>query len=174
MVSLTFVYWLFIGLFGIVGAMRGWAKEILAGFSVILSLFVLNIIETYIPFVSGAISSASPATHFWVRTLILIGLTFFGFQSPSLPQFVGKTKGERIQDRLLGLILGMINGYLLIGSLWYFMHEAGYPFPQITQPDLNDVKIMAIIGNLPPALLAPPLLFIAVAIAFVFVLIVFI
>lgn len=174
MVSLTFLYWLFIGLFGIVGAMRGWAKEILAGFSIILALFVLNVMETYVPFVSGAIGSASPSTHFWVRFLILVGLAFFGYQSPNLPQFAGKTKGERIQDRLLGLILGMINGYLLVGTVWYFMHEAGYPFAEITQPDLNNLKVMAIIDNLPPLKLAPPLLYIAVAIAFVFVVIVFI
>jgi len=174
MVSLTFVFWLFILLFGIVGAMRGWAKEILAGFSIILALFVINILETMIPFVSGAVSSASPATLFWVRSLLLIGLAFFGYQSPNLPQFAGKTKGERIQDRLLGLILGMINGYLLVGSLWYYMHEAGYPFPEITAPDMSDLKVIALLDNLPPLKLAPPLLYIAVAIAFVFVVIVFI
>jgi uncharacterized membrane protein required for colicin V production len=159
---------------GIVGAMRGWVKEILAGFSIVLGLFVINILETYIPYVSGAITSASPATHFWIRALVLLALTFFGYQSPGLPQFANKTKGERLQDRMLGLILGMINGYLIAGSLWYFMHQAQYPFKEITAPNLKDIQLTALINNLPPVFLKPPALYIAIAIAFIFVVVVFI
>ena len=37
MVSLTFMFWLFVLLFAIIGATRGWAKEILVTFAVILA-----------------------------------------------------------------------------------------------------------------------------------------
>jgi|GEM_PF-6848346 len=40
MVSIFFFFWLLVVLFGVIGAMRGWAKEILVSFSVILALFM--------------------------------------------------------------------------------------------------------------------------------------
>jgi hypothetical protein len=174
MISLSFLFWLLVILFGIVGAMRGWAKEILVIFSVILALFVITVLETYVPYVSGAINSASPNAHFWVRAIIVIGMAFFGYQSPSFPPLEGKTRGERVQDRLLGFLLGMINGYLIFGTLWWYLHSANYPFEQITPPRQDDVNALALLNNMAPAKLVAPGIYIAVAVSFVFVLIVFI
>ncbi len=174
MVSLTFMFWLLVILCGIIGAMRGWAKEILVVFSVILALFIITVLETYVPYVSGAINSASPAAHFWVRAIIVIALAFFGYQSPGFPLLAGKTRGERVQDRLLGFLLGMINGYLIFGTLWWYLNSANYPFEQIIPPKGDDVNVMALLSNMAPARLVAPGIYIAVAVAFVFVLIVFI
>ena len=38
MISLAVVFWMYVILFAIIGGMRGWAKEILVTFSVILAL----------------------------------------------------------------------------------------------------------------------------------------
>ncbi len=38
MMSIVYLFWMFVILFGIVGLMRGWAKELLVAFSVILAL----------------------------------------------------------------------------------------------------------------------------------------
>ena len=38
MVTLNFLFWMFVILFGVIGAMRGWAKELLVTFSAILAL----------------------------------------------------------------------------------------------------------------------------------------
>ena len=62
MVSLTFMFWLFVLLFAIIGATRGWAKEILVTFAVILSLFLITIIEKFAPIVTKTISPAA-VTH---------------------------------------------------------------------------------------------------------------
>jgi hypothetical protein len=80
---------------------------------------------------------------------------------------------EKLSDTLLGFFLGGINGYLIVGSIWYFMIQAGYPFEQITapQPPPN------IVNYLPPELLIAnnsPIIYFAVAIGFLFVLVVFI
>ena len=39
MISILSAFWMFVILFGLIGAMRGWAKELLVVFSVVLALF---------------------------------------------------------------------------------------------------------------------------------------
>ncbi len=78
---------------------------------------------------------------------------------------------------LLGIFLGGVNGYLIFGTLWFFMHDANYPFAYITPPSPLDAlgeAALKLIPMLPPAWLASPVIYFAVAIAFVFVLVVFI
>ncbi len=67
MVTLSFLFWMFVILFGIIGAMRGWAKELLVSFSAILALALITLLETYIPFVSTLPEDSS--TLFWIRTI---------------------------------------------------------------------------------------------------------
>ena len=79
MISLTFVFWMFIVLFAIMGAMRGWAKELLVSFSIILALFIITVLETYIPFVRIFMTQGSETTppgcagvpEFWLRSTIV-------------------------------------------------------------------------------------------------------
>lgn len=51
MVSLSFVFWMYVILFSIIGGMRGWAKELLVTFSVILALTFTTLLDHYVPFV---------------------------------------------------------------------------------------------------------------------------
>jgi uncharacterized membrane protein required for colicin V production len=70
---------------------------------------------------------------------------------------------------LLGLVIGALNGYLIWGTLWFFMDTANYPFPKyITPPPEN----LPILGYLPPLWLGIPQIYFAMAIAFIFVLVV--
>jgi hypothetical protein len=178
MVSLNVLFWLFVGLFAIVGAMRGWAKEILVTFSVILAIFVIVLIETYLPFMR-ADSGISDSTRFWIKTAVIGVLVFFGYQTPNLTALAGpRFARERVQDTLLGLILGAVNGYLIVGSIWYYMDAAGYPLtPYFIPPDpateLGQAAIN-LVKRMPPAYLLPPWIYFAVALAFLFVVVVFI
>ena len=175
MVSLTFMFWLFIILFGVIGAMRGWAKELLVLFSVILTMALNLLLSKYVP-VINTLGDDSQAL-FWVRSIILIVLVFFGYQTVALPRFAAKAAREKLQDILLGFILGSVNGYLVIGSLWFYLHQANYPFSYITPPvkgtDLGDAAL-ALIPWLGPHLLGEPGVYFAVILAFVFVMVVFI
>ncbi len=45
MVSLSFIFFFLLIIFGIIGAMRGWAKEMLVCFGIILALFILSVIQ---------------------------------------------------------------------------------------------------------------------------------
>jgi uncharacterized membrane protein required for colicin V production len=175
MVSLVFMFWLFIILFGIIGGMRGWAKELLVLFSVILTMALNTLLATYIPIIS-TLEPNSPA-RFWLRTIILIVLVFFGYQTVALPRFAAKAAREKLQDILLGFILGGINGYLVVGSIWFYMHEAGYPFTYIQPPvkgtELGDAAL-ALVPFLGPHLLGEPGIYFAVILSFVFVMVVFV
>lgn len=180
MVTLSFFFYFLVILFGIIGAMRGWAKELLVSFSVVLALAMLVVLEAYVPVYPFHGPSENPAemrAEFWTRTFVLTMLVFFGYQTPNLPRIGGaRFVRERLQDTLLGLVLGAFNGYLIIGTLWYFMHEASYPLsPFITAPPDNELgrAAMNMIPWLPPRWLGVPYIYFAVIISFIFVIIVF-
>jgi len=176
MVSLTFLFWMYVVLFAVIGAMRGWAKEMLVTFGVVLAIFIITVLERYIPFVRDSL--VGPA-RFWLRFLVLVALVFFGYQGPNIPKLAAGNRfvRERLQDLLLGIFLGAVNGYLIFGTIWYYMHQAEYPFQIIAAPDPNTVmgqSALRLVSLLPPVWLGTPAIYFAVALCFVFVLVVFI
>ena len=177
MVSLTVLFWIFLVLFAIVGAMRGMAKEILVTFSVILALFFIVLLELYFPLLKPD-SDISSMTRFWIKAGTIGVMVFIGYETPRLPAFTGpKFMRQRIQDTLLGLIVGAMNGYLIVGSIWYYLDEADY-FPKyVLAPDTATEigKIAAnMVNNMPPAWLGEPWIYIAVGFALFFVLLAFV
>ncbi len=176
MVSLSFFFFLLVTIFGVIGAMRGWAKEILVTFSVVLGIFIITVLERYVTFISTGLAIPGSINQFWMRVIIVIVLVFFGYQTPNFPRLAGgRFVREKLQDVMLGLVLGMINGFLVVGTLWYFYAQANYPYPYITPPTpgLDDAAI-SLVNWLPPRWLGPPMIYFAVALAFLFVIIVFI
>ncbi len=179
MISLGVLFWVFVILFAIIGITRGWAKELLVTFSVILSLFLLGVLEKYVPYVHDTLMNQTSDALFWLRFGIIAVLVFFGYETPNLPRLEDSPKfiREKFQDSLLGFFLGAFNGYLIIGTIWFFMHSAGYPFDVITAPvpgtPVGDSAI-SMLAYLPPELLGVPAIYFAVAISFAFVLVVFI
>ncbi len=178
MVSLVVVFWMYVILFGIIGAMRGWAKELLVTFAVILALFFITVIEVFVPFIRDVLSFGNGAPLFWIRVGITAVLVLFGYQTPNIPKLAGSNRfaRERLQDVLLGIFIGMVNGYFVMGSVWWFLNDAKYPFPTVVSAPTGELltlvdKYMTI---LPPALFGTPAIYFAVAIAFAFVLMVFI
>lgn len=176
MISLSVLFWMYVVLFALIGAMRGWAKEILVTSGVIVALFLVTIMENFIPFIRD---SLTPQSSFWVRMIVLAVMTFFGYQGPNIPRMIesGKFVRDRFEDVLLGIFLGAVNGYMIFGTAWYYLREAGYPFDWITAPDqLTDAgqNIQGLIEILPPQWLQAPVIYIAVAVAFMFILVVFI
>jgi len=45
MVHLSVLFWILEVLFGFIGALRGWAKELLVTFSLLVALMIINLIE---------------------------------------------------------------------------------------------------------------------------------
>lgn len=176
MMSIVYVFWMYVVLFGVIGAMRGWAKELLVAFSVVLSLALNHVLREYIPIARDL--GETDTSLFWVRTIILLVLVYFGYQTVvSIPHLASRATRERLQDTLFGAILGGINGYLIAGSVLYYIHIAGYSFQKViiepTDPQLLEtVKQMML--YMPPQLLGEPGIYFAIILAFVFVLVVYI
>jgi len=180
MISMNVIFYLFIFLFAVIGAMRGWAKEMLIIFSVILSLAFISVIETLIPFLAPIVTS-NPMVQFNIRIIIVIVIVFFGYQSPRFARFSkAAERRDHIQDVLLGIILGALSGFMIIGTIWFFADEAGYPiirdFVVIPSEQVpGGVESLRLIKYLPPVWLGhPPNIYIAVVLAFIFVIAIFV
>jgi uncharacterized membrane protein required for colicin V production len=172
MMTLPAVFWMLVILFGLIGGFRGWAKETLVLFSLILALFILYVLERYVPGVKVALESQNGAAQVTIRAVFLVLLAYFGYQSPNIPALSSKLTRDKLQDWLLGSVLGMLNGYFLWGSLWYYIDKTGYPFESIIHRPAIDVSRM--LAYMPPQILGEPYIFFAIAAAFVFVIVVFI
>jgi len=176
MMSIVYVFWMYVILFGVIGAMRGWAKELLVAFSVILSLALNHVLRKYIPLAAN-MAETDPSL-FWVRTIILLVLVYFGYQTVvSIPHLASRAARERLQDTLFGGIVGGINGYLVSGSILYYVHIADYSFQNViskpTDPNLLQT-VNQMMLYMPPQLLGEPGIYFAVILAMVFVLVVYI
>jgi uncharacterized membrane protein required for colicin V production len=178
MVYLNFIFFCFVVLFAVIGAMRGWAKEMMVTASAILALFIITVLETYVKGLSQSFAEPGSTAQFWMRTAIILILSFFGYQTPNLPRLGGdRFVRERFQDSLLGIFLGAMNGYLIVGSIWYFLAQANYQaVSYIIPPDPNTIQgqeAIKLLGYMAPAWLGIPFIYFAIALAFIFVIVVF-
>ncbi len=178
MVYINFIFFCFVILFAIIGAMRGWAKEMMVTASSILGLFIIVVLETYVKGLSQSFAEPGSTAQFWMRTAIILLLAFFGYQTPNLPKLGGERFArERFQDSLLGIFLGALNGYLIVGSIWYFLAAANYEaISYIIPPDPNTIpgqEAIILLGYMAPAWLGIPFIYFAIALAYIFVIVVF-
>lgn len=196
MISLGTVFWLMVFFFSLIGVLRGWTKEVVATSGLVLSLFAINQFGFgIINFLSDAPPSDIYATalrrqqFYWLGSLH-IAIAFFSYQGPAI---AGRNVVERLrvrdsfQDKLLGGIVGALNGYLIVGAMWSLLEyvrgatewvrlPAGtlYPFEGeflIRPPDV--LQLEGLISSLPLPLLSAYLPFLVV-IVFLFVLVVMI
>jgi uncharacterized membrane protein required for colicin V production len=172
MMTLTFAFWMYVIIFAVIGGLRGWAKELIVTFSVILAMFFLEVLGRYAPPIRDFFAKPNGSGEFWVRAFMLMVLAFFGYQTPNITKLAGaRFARERLADSLLGVFLGALNGFLIVGTLWYFLEDSNYPFPKfITRPQPDPV----LLAYLAPRWLGIPVIYFAVAVAFLFVLVVFI
>ena len=191
MLSLGTLFWLMVLFFAIIGSLRGWTREVIATSGLILSLFAINQFGNLIlGFVPTGGTIPPERQRFYYLAILHLVIAFFSYQGPA---FAGARLGDRLrvrdnfQDKLLGLIVGALNGYLIIGPLWSFLeyrvqpdgtwikllNGEVYPFdPNIlVRPDF--VQFESLVSRLPLPLLAPYLPFLVV-IVFLFVIIVMI
>jgi uncharacterized membrane protein required for colicin V production len=178
MVYLNFIFICFVILFAVIGAMRGWAKEMMVTASAVLALFIITVLETYVKGLTQSFAEPGSTSQFWMRVAIISILAFFGYQTPNLPKIGGERFArERFQDSLLGVFLGALNGYLIMGSIWYFLDQANYQAIQyIIPPDAGTPQGQAaikLLAYMAPAWMGVPLIYFAMALVFIFVIVVF-
>ncbi len=131
---------------GAIGYMRGYTKELVATSGIVLALFTLKQFETLL---IDPLTDGRPDSKFYLQATILLLFAFFAYQTPG-ETFAGIRERETVQEGILGLLVGAFNGYLLFGSLWWYMDNVGYPFsPHIIQP-VDPDSTSAIVTDLLP------------------------
>jgi uncharacterized membrane protein required for colicin V production len=176
MMNIVYLFWMYVVLFAIIGAMRGWAKELLVAFSAITALAVNLLLDKYIPLVRDLPDNSSSV--FWIRSIILVALVYFGYQTVAvIPRLASKAARERLQDALFGAVVGGINGYFIAGSILFFNHVADYPYKNVVSPATDPAVLAAIealFKYMPPRLLGEPGIYFAVIIILIFIIVVYI
>ena len=144
MIQLSILMWTMAVLFGYIGFTRGWNKEAIATAGIILGLFALNEFDDVI---EQMLITSPPDQQFFFRAALFGLIVFFAYQTRALiGEDAERTRSRRsggrggsegrdyLQSSMLGAIVGFINGYLIWGSLWYFMYP-DYPLsPYISAP----------------------------------------
>jgi hypothetical protein len=175
MIELSAVLFLMTIFFGFIGSLRGWNRELIAMAGIILGLFALFQFDTLL---RGAILRGVALDQvFIIQAALFIIVVFFSYQTRALGS--DRRDGRsNLQESVLGAIIGGINGYLIWGSLWYFMDINNYPLaPAVIAPSPGSPSDQAL-QLLPLVLLGGgvngngDLLAVAVIVLFLFVLIV--
>ncbi|MBI5669942.1 MAG: CvpA family protein [Chloroflexi bacterium] len=179
MIQLVGLLWGMALVFAIIGYIRGLSREVIATSGIILGLFALFQFDDVI---RGTLLANVPNDQkFWVQSALFLAIVYFAYQTRTFTrrELAQRAEGrDNLQSSVLGGIVGFINGYLVWGSLWYFMHINNYPLaPYISQPPAGSPSAQAI-GTLPLYILAGGpggtgnLLALAVIVLFIFVLVV--
>lgn len=134
LVALVFMMALF---FAFIGYLRGWTRELISTAGIVLALFALFQFDTLLR--GTLLANIGRDQVFLVQGLIFLAIVYFAYQSNRFNDRGGERKGgdgrDRAQDSVLGALLGFFNGYLIWGSLWYFMDINEYPLaPYIIAP----------------------------------------
>ena len=156
MLELTTLVWLCVGGFAMIGLGRGWTKEIIALAGITLGLFALHQFDAAIR--EQVLAQFSAQNKFFVQTGILLLIAFFAYQTRAL---IGAARSEgsdgnrdALQAKVLGGIAGAVNGYMVSGSVWYFMHINDYPLSPFIEAPAEGSLSLSTVNNLPLFVLA--------------------
>ena len=148
----------------LIGIARGYVKELGTTLIVLVGIFILSFFQEQITSVATTIAtdilglSEGQSTNLFVSmvySLIFVAIVFAGYAGKTLT-FPGEP-APNPQGFLLSVLVGMINGYLIAGTLWYYQDEFEYPIQAITTftPTLTPTA-QALIPVLPQNLFPNP------------------
>ena len=157
MLELVTLVWLCIAGFAAIGFGRGWTKEIIAMAGITLGLFALHQFDAALR--DQLLRQFSAQNKFLVQTIILLIIAFFAYQTRGLmgggaPPDNAQGGRDALQSKALGGIVGAINGYLISGSVWYFMHINAYPLAPFVEAPAAGSLSLSTVNNLPLYVLA--------------------
>lgn len=143
MIPFHTVFLIMVLIFALIGSLRGWAKEIIVAFSVLLALFLEQVLTSLVPPIAALWGAIPLMSRFWIRVVVFAVIVVFGYASPSLAaRFGAKIARERLQDALLGFFIGVLNGLLIIGTIWFFLDDARYGVPAAQVIESQDLVVV--------------------------------
>lgn len=153
-----------IAFFGVVGLVRTWPRELGVTTMLLLVLFLLTFLfrtdapgrlDAIFGRVGIAESQVVPLEGI-LAVLLLLAVAFISYQGMGLT-YPGNAKSPG-----LSLAVGLINGYLLVGSIWYYLARANWPLTTVLPNYTNFYEFF--VKLLPPAIF-PWQFFILLAVA---------
>ena len=154
-------------IFSLIGLVRGFLREL--GVTTVM-MFLLFFLSRFEPQLNNGLVRAmglgGPALGVdnkellgcWVFMLIVIGAAFISYQGETLAYGGEAPRGS--QGALLGIVTGLLNGYLIAGSIWFYMDRFGYPIEWMGfKADRLSELARRLIEYLPLNFLGRPVLF---------------
>lgn len=148
MIELSLLVWVLAAVFAYVGWLRGWTKEVISLAGITLGLFALHEFDILI---RETLFGDLPAQQvFAIQAALFLIIVFFAYQTNALAERAeSRAERDELQTRALGGLVGFANGYLVGGTIWYFLDIANYPLsPYVVEPALGSASAAAV-NNLP-------------------------
>jgi uncharacterized membrane protein required for colicin V production len=126
-IPVEYLWLTLIGVFGIVGMVRGLWKELGVTTILLLSVFVLRfgwemVGSKIINVVPGNMPEATVQALYYIIPIVFI--TYIAYEGVTLKFPIKEMKG--IAKGLFGLPGGLLNGYLVVGTIWDVSNQANY------------------------------------------------
>ncbi len=153
-----------VAIWGAIGIVRDYHKELGVTLLVFTGLFVIIFIEArwptqvagFLEFVAGPDPTKQAVVLTIITTSFLIFMTFIAYQGEVF-RYPGSTNNS-----FLSWLVGLLNGYLIAGSLWFDLARGNWPL-DVVQPPFSQLY-NAIYPILPPAIFKWPYLILLIVI----------
>lgn len=146
MVTLYSMLWVFAVFFAIIGAIRGLRRELISLGGVILATFTLYQFDVLL---RGVFLASVPRDQaFFIQCGLFCIIVYFAYQTRSFGSYDDTDNvpgSRRIQNAILGGLVGGLNGYMIWGAIWYFLDINDYPFsPLVIAPAPGSISAQAL------------------------------
>jgi len=149
-IQLSSLMWTLGIFFAIIGFLRGWVKELVATAGLVLALFTIFQFDGLL---RGTVFVTLPRSQIFLLQMgFFFAVAFIVYQTQDIGG--AERRDERdIQAGLIGTVIGFLNGYLIGGSLWYFLDINEYPLEQFVIAPAADSASAQSVNLIPLVLL---------------------
>ena len=147
-------FWIIIALlFGLVGVIRTYPKEL--GVTTMCMAALLLLMQYGTKIIAFLQNHFGDDFEFLMTTRFEAGfyiglflvIIFISYQGITL-SFKG-TPPKGLGTAIIGFLVGLLNGYFISGTVWYYLHKYNYPFGGVNESQLSEVA-RRLIQYLPP------------------------
>ena len=127
MISLHSLMWTAAAVFALTGALRGWHRELVGTAGALLAFFAIFQFDRLLR--GSLYLLLTDEQTFLLQAALFLGAVAIAYRSQLAAR--ERAGGGRLRNWVFGAAVGGFNGYLIAGSIWYFLDINRYPFSQI-------------------------------------------